>query len=87
MWNQDWWTEKDYDADEWDRFPKGAGFPGRKADWGWVQIISPSRYIHTGEGEEYRPIAEIVEELWELDDDARTTSEQLNKILAALRIS
>ncbi|MBH0177235.1 MAG: SAM-dependent DNA methyltransferase [Nitrospira sp.] len=38
MWNQDWWTEKDYDADEWDRFPKGAGFPGRKADWGWVQI-------------------------------------------------
>ena len=25
--------------------------------------ISPSRYIHTGEGEEYRPIAEIVEEL------------------------
>jgi type I restriction enzyme M protein len=39
MWNQDWWTEKDYDADELDRFPKGAGFPGRKADWGWVQIV------------------------------------------------
>jgi type I restriction enzyme M protein len=32
MWNQDWWTEKDYDADELDRFPKEAGFPGRKAD-------------------------------------------------------
>jgi type I restriction enzyme M protein len=42
MWNQDWWTEKDYDADEWDRFPKGAGFPGRKADWGWVQIVLAS---------------------------------------------
>jgi type I restriction enzyme M protein len=42
MWNQDWWTEKDYDADEWDRFPKGAGFPGRKGDWGWVQIVLAS---------------------------------------------
>ena len=30
MWNQDWWTEKDYDADELDRFPKGAGFPVAK---------------------------------------------------------
>jgi type I restriction enzyme M protein len=42
MWNQDWWAEKDYDADELDRFPKGAGFPGRKADWGWVQIVLAS---------------------------------------------
>lgn len=42
MWNQDWFTEKDYDADEWERFPKGAGFPGRKADWGWVQIVLAS---------------------------------------------
>jgi type I restriction enzyme M protein len=42
MWNQDWWKEADYDADEFDRFPKGAGFPGRKADWGWVQIILAS---------------------------------------------
>ena len=39
MWNQDWFTDKDYDADELDRFPKGAGFPGRKADWGWVQVV------------------------------------------------
>src|SRR6266853_1042738 len=37
MWNQTEFTEKDYDADEFDRFPKGAGFPGSKADWGWVQ--------------------------------------------------
>jgi type I restriction enzyme M protein len=42
MWNQDWWTETDYDNDELDRFPKGAGYPGRKADWGWVQIILAS---------------------------------------------
>jgi type I restriction enzyme M protein len=42
MWNQDWWTEKDYDADELDRFPKGAGYPGRKADWGWVQVVLAS---------------------------------------------
>ena len=42
MWNQDWFTDKDYDADELDRFPKGAGFPGRKADWGWVQVVLAS---------------------------------------------
>ena len=32
----------DYDADELDRFPHGAGFPGGKADWGWVQHILAS---------------------------------------------
>jgi type I restriction enzyme M protein len=42
MWNQTEFKEKDYDADEHDRFPKGAGFPGRKADWGWVQHILSS---------------------------------------------
>ena len=42
MWNQTEFTEKDYDADELDRFPKGAGFPGSKADWGWVQHILAS---------------------------------------------
>ena len=42
MWNQTEFTEKDYDADELDRFPKGAGFPGNKADWGWVQHIHAS---------------------------------------------
>jgi len=42
MWNQDWFTDKDYDADEWDRFPKGAGYPGRKADWGWIQVMFAS---------------------------------------------
>ena len=35
MWNQDWFTEADYDNDELDRFPAGAGFPGKSsADWG-----------------------------------------------------
>ena len=42
MWNQTEFTERDYDADELDRFPKGAGFPGNKADWGWVQHILAS---------------------------------------------
>jgi type I restriction enzyme M protein len=221
MWNQDWWKETDYDNDELDRFPKGAGFPGRKADWGWAQImlaslnesgraaivldtgaasrgsgnantnkekdvrkwfveqdliegviylpenlfynttapgiilflnqnkpkefqgklfllnasrdfakgdpknyipddailhiaetfktwreeekfgrivtreeiakndfnVSPSRYIHTGAGEEYRPIAEIVEELETLDEEARITDTNLKGILARLAAS
>lgn len=43
MWNQDWWKEADYDADDFARFPKGAGFPGAgSADWGWIQIILAS---------------------------------------------
>ena len=41
MWNQDWYTEADYDSDELDRFPPG--FPGKSsADWGWVQHIHAS---------------------------------------------
>ena len=43
MWNQDWFTEGDYDADELDRFPAGAGFPGKSsADWGWIQHMLAS---------------------------------------------
>src|SRR3990170_3381258 len=34
MWNQTEFKEKDYDADELGRFPKEAGYPGNKADWG-----------------------------------------------------
>ena len=34
------------DADELDRFPKGAGFPGNKADWGWVPHILASLKPH-----------------------------------------
>ncbi|HBO13819.1 MAG TPA: DNA methyltransferase [Halieaceae bacterium] len=43
MWNQNWFTEADYDNDELDRFPAGAGFPGKSsADWGWVQHLHAS---------------------------------------------
>jgi len=43
MWNQDWFTEADYDADELGRFAPGAGFPGKSsADWGWAQHIHAS---------------------------------------------
>ncbi len=43
MWNQDWFAEADYDNDELDRFPPGAGFPGKSsADWGWVQHMHAS---------------------------------------------
>jgi type I restriction enzyme M protein len=43
MWNQDWFKLDDYDADEWGRFPQGAGFPGaQSADWGWAQHILAS---------------------------------------------
>ena len=42
MWNQSMFTEKDYDNDELDRFPRGAGYPGSKADWGWIQHIHAS---------------------------------------------
>ena len=43
MWNQNWYTEQDYDHDELSRFPAGAGFPGKQsADWGWVQHIASS---------------------------------------------
>ena len=48
--------------------------------------ISPSRYIHTGEADEYRPIAEIVEELRDLDDEAKLTTGQLDKILSVLGV-
>ena len=43
MWNQDSFVEADYDNDEFERFPVGAGFPGESsADWGWVQHMRAS---------------------------------------------
>jgi type I restriction enzyme M protein len=42
MWNQTEFKEKDYDADELDRFSRDAGYPGSKADWGWMQHILAS---------------------------------------------
>ena len=45
--------------------------------------ISPSRYIHTGEAEKFRPIAEIVEEMDSLEVEAIQTNQMLRKILRA----
>jgi len=43
MWNQKEYDERDYDADELDRFSLTGGFPGQSsADWGWVQHIHAS---------------------------------------------
>ena len=42
MWNQTGFEEAVYTNDELERFPKGAGFPGGKADWGWMQHILAS---------------------------------------------
>ena len=33
---------KDYENDELARFPSDAGYPGNKADWGWIQHINAS---------------------------------------------
>ena len=48
--------------------------------------ISPSRYVHTGEADEYRPIAEIVEELDTLEEEAKETDAALRTILGKLGI-
>lgn len=49
--------------------------------------ISPSSYIHTGEGEACRPIAEIVEELETLAAEAKTTDAALKAILKRMGAS
>jgi type I restriction enzyme M protein len=46
--------------------------------------ISPSRYIHTGAGEEYRPIAEIVEELDALEAEVLETDKVLKAVLGRI---
>ena len=48
--------------------------------------ISPSRYIHTGAADEYRPIAEIVEELDALEVETETTDAALKNILKELHV-
>ena len=48
--------------------------------------LSPSRYIHTGDAETYRPIAEIVEELNGIEEEARKTDKALKKILEQLGV-
>ena len=49
-------------------------------------LISPSRYIHTGEAETYRPIAEIVAELDTIEAEARETDTALRKILEQIGV-
>ena len=48
--------------------------------------ISPSRYIHTGEAETYRPIAEIVAELDAIEAEARETDTALRAILEQIGV-
>lgn len=48
--------------------------------------ISPSRYIHTGAAQTYRPISEIVEELKVIEVEARETDKASNEILEKLGI-
>lgn len=45
-----------------------------------------SRYIHTSDAEEYRPLAEIVAELEALEAEARETDKALRKILKQLGV-
>ena len=51
-----------------------------------IFCISPSRYIHTGEAETYRPIAEIVAELDTIEAEARETDTALRKILEQIGV-
>jgi type I restriction enzyme M protein len=46
--------------------------------------ISPSRYIHTGDAEDYRPIEEIWFELQEAEEESRLVDNQLKQIMALL---
>lgn len=46
--------------------------------------ISPSRYIQTNDAETYRPIGEIVEELMELEKEAKEIDGELKSILSKL---
>ncbi len=46
--------------------------------------ISPSRYIHVGGIEEYRPVGELVEELRTLETEAKEIDKELWKVLGKL---
>ncbi|MDT3669648.1 MAG: class I SAM-dependent DNA methyltransferase [Aromatoleum sp.] len=46
--------------------------------------ISPSRYIHVADDEDYRPLSEIVEDLRELEKEARLTDQAMQSVLARL---
>ena len=48
--------------------------------------ISPSRYIHTGDAETYRPLSEIVAELDMIEAEARETDKALREILEKIGV-
>ena len=48
--------------------------------------ISPSRHIHTGAGEEYRTIEELVEELNAPEEEARATEAAPKAILKRIGV-
>ena len=48
--------------------------------------ISPSRYIHTGDAETYRPLAEIVAELEAVEEEAREADKALREILQRIGV-
>ena len=48
--------------------------------------ISPSRYIHTGDAETYRPIAEIVEELDTVEAEVKKTDKGLREMLEKIGV-
>ncbi|MDH3691982.1 MAG: N-6 DNA methylase, partial [Gammaproteobacteria bacterium] len=48
--------------------------------------ISPSRYIHTGDVETYRPIGEIVADLRIIEAEANETDDALREILEKIGV-
>jgi type I restriction enzyme M protein len=48
--------------------------------------ILPSRYIHIAEAEEHRPITEILEELYELEEEAKMIDKNLKDVLKKVGI-
>jgi len=48
--------------------------------------ISPSRYIHTGDAETYRPLAEIIADLDAVEAEARDGDRTLRNILKQLGV-
>ena len=48
--------------------------------------FSPSRYIHTGDAETYRPLAKIMAELDVIEAEARETDKALREILERIGV-
>ena len=46
--------------------------------------ISPSRYIHSGSAEEYKPVKEILKELNDAETKAKAADKNLRKVLKDL---